>query len=168
MNSTGPWWSTPAFTLGGVLLTLLVTVWLDHRRGRRESRHRWTERKMELYSEFLDACDVVRDIRVWPVGRDADPAPTAEPFSRVKQASRRSAYVAPAAVRDRLTLVVRAANRLVTTIEEVRAESTRGHSGGVDDRLRAGLIAASEEFDEAVDAFVTASRTDIDVVERVS
>lgn len=168
MNSSGPWWSTPAFTLAGVLLTLLVTVWLDHRRGRRESRHRWTERKMELYSEFLDACDGFRDLEVWPRDREAAPAPTKAPFGLVRQAAARAAYVAPAEVRDRLADATGAAATLVTAIESVRADTKRGHAGAVDERARAGLDTARGAFDDAVDAFVDASRKDIDVGERIA
>jgi hypothetical protein len=167
MNSSSPWWSTPVFTLGGVLLTLLVTVWLDHRRGRRESRHRWTEHKMALYSEFLDACDDLRDISVWPADRAGEPAATLPPLTRIRRVTRRATYPAPGPVRVSLTGVVHAARKLATTIDELRATTKPGHAGALDDRVRPRLEAALSAFDKQVDAFIAASRTDIDITDPV-
>src|SRR4051794_8817550 len=66
MNSTGPWWGTAAVTFTGVLLTLAATVWIDYRKGRRETAFRWAERKLTLYTHFARQCRDTRDVPVWP------------------------------------------------------------------------------------------------------
>jgi hypothetical protein len=162
MDASGPWWGTPVITFGGVLLTLLVTMWIDRRRSARESRYRWAAEKMALYSELLDACDDLGEIEVWPAERGAEPAGTRAPYVRIRRIVRR-AYPAPHPVRTRMTEVLSAADDLVSTIDEVRASSKPGHRGAVDDRVRSGLRAARTSFAERVDAFLAASRTDIDV-----
>lgn len=94
--------------------------------------------------------------------------PTNPPFARVRQAAQRAAYTAPAEVRAHLANSADAAGTLAATIENVRATTKRGHAGAVDERVRSRLDNAITEFNTAVDAFVTASRKDIDVGERLS
>lgn len=157
MNATGPWWITPVLTLGGVLLTLLVTVWLDARRGRRESRHRWTEHKMAIYSEFLDACDDFRDLPVWPA------TDLTESVTRIRRVARRAVYFAPGKVRETIAGVVGAARELAATVDEIRATTKAGHNNGLDDRVRPRFEQARAAFDGWVDAFAGTSRADIDI-----
>jgi hypothetical protein len=123
---------------------------------------------MELYSEFLAACDDLRDIEVWPSERGTEPSPSNAPFVQVRQAAQRAAYVAPTEVRARLTEATGAAEALAATIEDVRGTTKRGHAGAVDDRVRSRLDEARDSFNIAVDAFVIASRKDVGIGERIS
>ncbi len=162
MGFSGPWWGTPVVTFGGVLLTLLVTMWIDRRKAARESRYRWAAEKMALYSELLDACDDLGEIEVWPVGRGAEPAGTRASYVRIRRIVRRG-YPAPSPVRARMAAVLSAAAELVTMIDEVRAGSKPGHQGALDDRMRSRFDVARADFDMQVEEFLAASRADIDV-----
>jgi hypothetical protein len=162
MDGSGSWWGTPVVTFAGVLLTLLVTMWIDRRKAARESRYRWAAEKMALYSELLNACDDLGEIEVWPAERGVEPADTREPYVRIRRTVRR-AYPAPHPVRTRMAEVLSAATELVATIDEIRASSKPGHQGSVDDRVRLRLEATRAAFAERVEEFLAASRADIDV-----
>jgi hypothetical protein len=48
-----PWWGTALFTLAGVILGAVATVFVDYQRGQREERQRWDKERRELYGRYL-------------------------------------------------------------------------------------------------------------------
>lgn len=95
--------------LGGVLLTLPVTVWLDHRKGRREttarlvehtreSVYRWTERKLDLYSRHLKSCHDLRDLDVWPGSSSQPLTATGSLTDAIARSATEIVFIAPARV----------------------------------------------------------------------
>ncbi|MGQ0838085.1 hypothetical protein [Actinokineospora sp.] len=168
MTSSGPWWAIPAFTLGGVLLTLLVTVWLDHRKGKREtaarlvehtreSVFRWTERKLDLYGRHLKNCRELRDVEVWPA------ADIGSPVDAIVGTATEIVFIAPAAVSGPAERTVTAAHALADVVTEIRANSKPGHQGTIDARFRDRFADAEREFAAAVTAFTAAARRDADI-----
>ena len=138
MNSSGPWWAIPAFTLGGVLLTLLVTVRLDHRKGRREaaarltehtreSVYRWTERKLDLIQpppQELPRSTGLRRV-AWRFIAAVDRQLT----DAIARSATEIVFMAPARVSDPAQRTVATARALTDLIEEIHANSKPGHQG---------------------------------------
>lgn len=155
-------WGPSVFAFGGVLLTLLVTMWIDWRKAARESRFRWAKEKMALYSDLLDACDELAELQVWPAERGGEPVDTRAPYVRLRRIVRR-AYPVPQPVRTVIDAVLPAATDLVAVIDEVRAASKPGHQGALDDRLRLRFDTARTVFTSRMVEFLDASRIDIDI-----
>lgn len=174
MNSSGPWWAIPAFTLGGVLLTLLVTVRLDHRKGRREaaarlaehtreSVYRWTERKLDLYSRHLKSCHDLRDLNVWPGGSAQPLTATGSLTDAIARSATEIVFIAPALVSNPAQRTVTTARALTDLIEEICGSSKPGHQGRIDERFRERHDDAARTFACAVVEFVAAARSDADI-----
>jgi hypothetical protein len=174
MNSSGPWWAIPAFTLGGVLLTLLVTVWLDHRKGRREtaarlvertreSVYRWTERKLDLYSRHLKSCHDLRDLDVWPGSSSQPLTATGSLIDAIARSATEIVFIAPARVSGPAQRAGTTARTLADLIEEIRGSSKPGHQGRIDERFRERHADAARTFACAVVEFVAAARSDADI-----
>lgn len=174
MNSSGPWWAIPVFTLGGVLLTLLVAVWLDHRNGRREaavrlvehtreSIYRWTERKLDLYSRHLKNCHDLQDLGVWPGGPSQPPTAAGPVIDAIVRSATEIVFIAPAQVSGPAERAVTTARALADLIDEIRGNSKPGHQGRIDERFRARHDDAAREFASAVVEFVSAARRDADI-----
>jgi hypothetical protein len=174
MNSSGPWWAIPAFTLGGVLLTLLVTVWLDRRKGvreiearlvehDRESAFRWTERKLDLYSRHLTRCHALTEIAVWPGRHGETPADPAAAADAILHSAIELLYLAPQPVSAPANRTVAAAKALANKITEIRENSRPGHLGSIDAGFRDANDAARNTFAVAVAEFTATTRQDIDI-----
>lgn len=156
MNSP---WATPLITLGGVLLTLAVTMWIDHRKGLRETRFQWTTHLLTLYREFLVACNELRKIEVWPGTKDDIIVLVKDLRDRTAEAP----FLAHRDVTKQMTDALRAADNLADTIRNIRQNSAPGHNSKVDERMRPAYDAALRAFDTSVDDFIAAARSDIDV-----
>jgi hypothetical protein len=158
MNSIGPWWGTPAVTFGGVLLTLCATVWLDYRKGRRETAFRWADRKIALYTHLARVCRDARGIPVWP---ETSEEPTV--LSSVRDDVGEVEYLAPPAVVREARTAMAAMEALLSHVATIRRESAPGHHNAIAARFaeeHQRLVAA---VTAAVDKFVEVSRTDVDI-----
>lgn len=158
MNSTGPWWGTAAVTFTGVLLTLAATVWIDYRKGRRETAFRWADRKIALYTHLARACRDSRDLTVWPESADETTQ-----LETIRDDVGDIEYVAPPAVTRAASDALAAVEALFSHVRVIRTESTPGHQGAVAARFVEELSQLSEAVSTAVDAFVKISRADVDI-----
>lgn len=174
MNAQGSWWIPVVMTFAGVLITLLVNVWIDQRKGgretaarlsgyARESAFRWTERKLDLYSGHLSTCHSLADLAVWPRERDGT-APDPEPLAAsIARSAAELVYLAPRPVQRPTEETVSAARALSELIMEIRRNTTPGHGGTVEVAVRTRLSESRERFAAAVTEFVTVTRADIDI-----
>ncbi len=158
MSSTSAW-ITPLITFGGVLLTLAVTVWIDHRKGRRDTRFQWTTHLLTLYREFLVACNELRKAEIWP----ETPGDTATIVKQLRDRAAEAPFLAHRDVTSRMADTVSSAEKLADAITHVRENSTPGHGGHVDERMRPVYESALRAFAVSIDDFVEAARSDIDV-----
>lgn len=174
VNPNGPWWIPVTMTMAGVMITLLVNVWLDSRRGRREvaarlseygreTAFRWAERKLELYSTHMGHCHSLADLPVWPSAAGAEPVDPGELVANLSRGADRLGYLAPPAVREATGRTVDAARELAGTITAIRRETRRGHDGGVAVAARPRWEEARAAFVSAVAGFASASRADLDI-----
>jgi len=162
MDST-PAWVTPLIALGGVLLTLLVTIWMDYRKARRETRFQWTAQLLALYRDFLAAANDLRQLPVWPA-LSTDPPPPIDPlYERLRAVSAEAQLLAHRKVTDRMTATVTAAAALRTAVTTIRTTSGPGHGGVIDQRQRPAHDTATAEFAAAIDDFLAAARADLDL-----
>lgn len=162
MNSTSAW-TTPLIALGGVLLTLLVTVWMDYRKARRETRFQWTAQLLELYRDFLAASNDLRQAPVWPTPPDSPPQPVDPLVERLRAVSAEARLLAHRDVTDRMAATVTTAETLRDTVTAIRTSTEPGHSGAIDQRRRPEYDTARASFSAAVEDFLTAARADIDL-----
>lgn len=162
MGSTSSW-TTPLITFGGVLLTLAVTMWLDQRKARRETRFQWTTHLLTQYRDFLAACNELRQARVWPAVSEDAATDIDSLVGRLQNVSSEARFLAHRDVTGQMTKTVQAAERLSTAIADVRANSRPGHAGQIDQRLRPAYDAALLDFVTYIDDFIEAARTDIDL-----
>lgn len=158
MSSSGPWWVVLVFTFAGVLLTQTTTWWMDQRKARRESAFRWTNRNIEFYSDFLDACHELLDLPVWPA--DAEVKPLTD---RLRQKAVKIRFVAPQPVTTALDKALRATSDLAAQIGTIRTTSKPGHGGKIDERLLPGYRRHADALSVAVDEFTAAARIDVDI-----
>ena len=145
-------------TFGGVLLTLCATVWLDYRKGRRETAFSWADRKIALYTHLARVCRDVRDIPVWP-----GTAEETTVLSGLRDDLGEVEYLAPPAVVREARTATAAVEALLGHAGMIRRDSAPGHHNAIavqfaeeHQRLVAAVTAA-------VDEFVEVSRTDVDI-----
>jgi hypothetical protein len=63
-----PWWSTPAFTLGGIVIGLLGGYYIDRWKAKREDSLRWKDQVRASAARFLVAANDFRDAAYGPRG----------------------------------------------------------------------------------------------------
>jgi hypothetical protein len=163
VTSSTPWWAVPAFTLAGVLLTLLWNTWTDRVRRQEQRATRWDPYKRELYEAYLHACEPLLDLDVWPPERTAAPMPAGPPVEAVERLNARIAFLAPDKVTESANAVASRASRLATAIEDIRKTTVRGPQGAIDSGDRERYNQAHREFTGSIDVFAVAARGDLGI-----
>ncbi|ANZ35918.1 hypothetical protein BBK82_07300 [Lentzea guizhouensis] len=147
-----------AFTFAGVLLTQATTWWMDQRKARRESAFRWTNRNIEFYADFVDACHELLELPVWPADTPLKPL-----TDKLRQKSVKIRFVAPPPVNETLDKTLRAVAELAAQIDSIRTTSKPGHGDRIDERLLPGYRGSAEALSAALDEFMAAARIDVDI-----
>ena len=141
------------------MLTLAVTVWIDHRKGRRDTRFQWTTHLLTLYREFLTTCNELRKVEIWP----ETPGDAASLVKQLRDRAAEAPFLAHREVTQRMADAVLAAEKLAAAVTHIRENSTPGHGGHVDERMRPEHDTALRAFAASIDDFIEAARGDIDV-----
>lgn len=145
-------------TFAGVLLTLAATVWIDYRKGRRETAFRWADRKITLYTHLARLCRDARDVAVWPESPEE-----ATLLDSIRDDVGDIEYVAPRAVTHAAGEALAAIEAMLGHARTIRNESTPGHQATIATRFTEEHQRLVTAVSTAVDKFVKTSRTDVDI-----
>ena len=157
MDAT-PWLGPGLFTLGGVLIATSATTTLGLLNRRTERRRLARDQKVTAYPDLIATTSRLADLKVWP----ADQEPT-EIVAEVEQLTARIAFFGPAAVNATLGPVLATTRTLAEVVMTIRATSTAGHGGRIDQRLAPQHRQAVDALRDAVTRFVIAARVDLEV-----
>jgi hypothetical protein len=163
-----PTWLAPSLiAFIGVLVTAsvsaIVTLRNERRRVARDSEHRWSPQKRELYATLHAAASELQQLRVWPEDPTEVPEPPSPVVRRVYDAHSSLAFITPGAVLETVTTILAAADNVHTTITHIRKNSTPGYRGQIDSSAVEPYRTAVDTLATAVDTFVRAARHDLDV-----
>ncbi|MGP4014676.1 hypothetical protein [Saccharopolyspora sp. 5N708] len=159
MNATIPWWGSGLFTVVGAAVTSMITLVLGLLNRRSERRRLSRERKVADYPELVSAASTLAELPVWPA-ESADPRAQ---YDELHSLAQRIAFFSPQKVTGTLPELLNAGDHLVKAITDIRADSRPVHGNNVDQRYAERHGAAVNRLDEAINAFATAARTDLEI-----
>jgi hypothetical protein len=163
MTSTAPWWGTSLFTLATGLVTGLIAAFaaLAPKRTERkiERRRLSREHKERSYPEITRAAYALTTARLWSTSADNGRALLHD----LVAASHEAAFFAPADVITTIHRVLDSATALNSTNDDIRATSKPGHNGAIDRARAAEQSQAVDQVRTALQQFINASRTDLEL-----
>lgn len=165
MSATAPWWALPATSVVSLFLGHVLTMWTNRLRRAEQRADRWDPDKMDILSELARAGDHLLALPVWPADVTGLPEPPRPLADTIDELATRYAVRAPAAVAGLARQAKSKAEQLAATIEDIRASTTRGPHGSMDEAVAGRHRQVADGFADALDRFVAAARRDLGITE---
>jgi hypothetical protein len=159
MDATTSWWGSGLFTIAGAVLAMLGSLIPDLLNRRSERRRLSRDQKETDYPALLTIASRLTQLPVWPVNSPDPDALQDETYALAQ----RIAFFSPSTVSRTLPALLTATSRLATTVTEIRSNSQPTHSNGIDQRYARQHQTAVTELNDAIRAFVSAARADLEI-----